>query len=72
MLSSINYVHAQDDSVFKDLRNLAPEGTFAQLDETPSFGELSYKSRDISINIEKQRVNKTGTAGDHQSPAFFY
>lgn len=50
---------AQESLELSDLRSLAPQGTFAEEGEEPVFGELSYKSHNISISIEKSRVDKS-------------
>ena len=57
MILSISF--AQESLELSDLRGLAPQGTFAQEGEEPVFGELSYKSHNISISIEKSRVDKS-------------
>ena len=50
---------AQESLELSDLRSFAPQGTFIELGEEPVFAELSYKSHDISISIEKTRIDKS-------------
>lgn len=59
MLLPVSAVQAEEMIALIDLKALAPAGTFLQPGEDPVIGELTYKSQDISISIEKQRVEKT-------------
>ncbi len=46
---------AQQEMTFEDLRPLAPAGTFLEEGQEPQVTEMSYKSPNISITIEKRR-----------------
>ena len=59
MLLPVSVIQAQETNDLIDFKALAPAGTFAQPGEDPVIGEMTYKSQDINISIEKQRIDKT-------------
>lgn len=52
-------IHAQRHLDPLDLRGFAPEGSFLKTGEAVVIDEMTYKSENISISIEKKRVDKS-------------